>query len=138
MSSLNLNVPYSTQVSVLRARPAPAAQVEHAEGAAARLLTAAVGAWSGYQAGRPSQAEHAAGAAARLLATVVSAWTEYKAGRPLAAATLRAATEKPLAVWRKRRQMREELRFSTDRDLADMGLRRGDADYETAKPFWRA
>ena len=39
--------------------------------------------------------------------------------------------------WRERARTRRALRALDDRELWDMGLTRGDADFETSKPFWQ-
>jgi uncharacterized protein YjiS (DUF1127 family) len=42
------------------------------------------------------------------------------------------------SMWLHRVNSRNELRNFSDRELQDIGLRRGDARAEAAKPFWMA
>ncbi len=43
-----------------------------------------------------------------------------------------------LRLWKTRLDGRRELRALDDHMLADIGLTRAEADYEAAKPFWKA
>jgi uncharacterized protein YjiS (DUF1127 family) len=54
---------------------------------------------------------------------------------------LRAALRKvaiTLQLWRRRRRDRLEVARLDERTLRDIGLTRGDAEFLTNKPFWRA
>jgi len=42
-----------------------------------------------------------------------------------------------LVRWQKRSQSRFELASLDERTLKDLGISRGDRDWEVAKPFWR-
>ena len=42
-----------------------------------------------------------------------------------------------LLLWQERVRTRRELRELDDHNLRDIGLSRGEALYEAAKPFWR-
>ncbi|MBL8708855.1 MAG: DUF1127 domain-containing protein [Rhodospirillaceae bacterium] len=42
------------------------------------------------------------------------------------------------SLWRRRHQWRRDLIRFSDHMLADIGLTRGEAEAEMAKPFWRA
>jgi uncharacterized protein YjiS (DUF1127 family) len=43
-----------------------------------------------------------------------------------------------VAEWRRRIRCRRELERFSERDLADIGLKRDDALCEIQKPFWKA
>lgn len=43
-----------------------------------------------------------------------------------------------LALWRRRARSRRELRELDEHLLRDIGVSRGVAEHEAAKPFWRA
>lgn len=43
-----------------------------------------------------------------------------------------------IAEWRKRAWERASLLELEDRDLHDLGMSRGAANFEAGKPFWRA
>jgi uncharacterized protein YjiS (DUF1127 family) len=42
-----------------------------------------------------------------------------------------------VSVWHRRARQRSELAGLSDRELRDLALTRGQADYEARKPFWR-
>ena len=61
--------------------------------------------------------------------------------RPLQPGIARTAAARIAAMsqlWRKRRRDRCELAALDDRALRDIGLTRGDVEFEINKPFWRA
>jgi len=43
-----------------------------------------------------------------------------------------------LATWRRRARERQELARLDQRTLRDLGLNRGDIQFEASKPFWRS
>lgn len=43
-----------------------------------------------------------------------------------------------LRLWQRREREREQLARLSARDLQDIGLDASQADFEAAKPFWRA
>jgi uncharacterized protein YjiS (DUF1127 family) len=43
-----------------------------------------------------------------------------------------------IETWQERRHSRIVLSKLTDRELADIGISRGQADYECGKPFWES
>lgn len=43
-----------------------------------------------------------------------------------------------LEVWGERRRSRAVLARLTDRELADIGISRGQADFEASRPFWES
>lgn len=42
------------------------------------------------------------------------------------------------AEWRRRNRERRDLARLTSRDLRDLGISTGEAEFEINKPFWRA
>ena len=48
------------------------------------------------------------------------------------------AIDRPLAVWQKRREYREQLRQMPEYLLRDIGLSVAEAQDEARKPFWHA
>jgi uncharacterized protein YjiS (DUF1127 family) len=57
--------------------------------------------------------------------------------RTTQAADLFASTIRMLRTWRERYRQRLELSIMSERDLADLGVSRNQAAWETDKWFWR-
>jgi len=68
----------------------------------------------------------------------ILAMAEFTVGRPTPPCPASIATRLALTMglWRERARMRRELRLLDERLIADAGLTVGEADRESAKPFW--
>jgi uncharacterized protein YjiS (DUF1127 family) len=73
----------------------------------------------------------------RLPARSRSGFASAKAGPRLALAALMRAAVAVVRACHQRARQRGHLRRLSDRQLADIGITRADANHEAAKPFWR-
>jgi uncharacterized protein YjiS (DUF1127 family) len=77
--------------------------------------------------------------------TILSSGRFHRSGLPTASAVRRPFNGNVLSrlarrfeVWSERRRSRAVLARLTDRELADIGISRGQADFEASRPFWES
>jgi uncharacterized protein YjiS (DUF1127 family) len=79
---------------------------------------------------------HRGGQDAGRIARPADRWSKTAMITPAAAAAWRLF--ETFATWYRRTLERDRLARLSDRELRDIGLRRGDVAEEIGKPFWRA